>query len=56
MMQHALGVCSLVLAAGRYRWGHDGVLAVIVEMVQQEMISRERVEKEEEAMGERFCL
>ena len=46
MMQHAL-------AAGRYRWWHDQVLVVVVEMVQQEVMrSRKRgVEEEEEAQG-----
>ena len=45
--------CTVALATGRYRSGHDQVLAVVVEMVKQEVMrSKKRgVEKEEEAHG-----
>ena len=52
--QHALGVCSVALAAGRYRWRHDQVLAVVVEIVQQEVIRpRKRSTEDEEEAHER---
>ena len=42
-MQRALSACSVALAAGRYRWWHDQVLAVVMDMVKQEVMRyRER--------------
>ena len=38
MMQHALSACSVALEAGRYRWQHYQVMAVVVEVVQQEVM------------------
>uniref|UniRef100_UPI00358F9524 uncharacterized protein n=1 Tax=Myxine glutinosa TaxID=7769 RepID=UPI00358F9524 len=43
MVQHGLSARSVALAPGTYKWRHDQVLAVVVEMVQQEVMrSREK--------------
>ena len=52
-MQFTLSACSVALAAGRYRWQQDQVLAVVMDMVQQEVMGSRKmgVEKEQEARG-----